>query len=118
MSCKTERSKDWVRLLPVISLMMNSQEISATGYSTHELFMGRPAWFLHAPHPEKSYSTVGKWVKEPQEKVDKAKAMLQRVRERPSNKKNNHRPACFLSRGRLGASAPQSATGLASLHQR
>ena len=24
--CQTERTKDWVRLLPVISLMMNSQE--------------------------------------------------------------------------------------------
>ena len=30
--CKTERTRDWVRLLPVISLMMNSQESSATGY--------------------------------------------------------------------------------------
>ena len=40
--CKTERTEDWVRLLPVISLMMNSQESSATGYRPHELFMGRP----------------------------------------------------------------------------
>ena len=75
--CKTERTKDWVRLLSVISLMTNSQESSATNYSPHELFMGRPAWFLHAPYPEVSYSTVGKWVKEQQDKGDKAKAMLQ-----------------------------------------
>ena len=80
--CKTERTKDWVRLLPVISLMMNSQESSATGYTPHELFMGRLAWFLPAPYPEDSYSTVRKWVKGQQDKVDKAKAMLQRVRER------------------------------------
>ena len=89
--CKTEGTKDLVRLLPVISLMMNSQESLATGYSPHELFMGRPVWFLHAPYPEDSYSTVGKWVKEQKDKVDKAKAMLQRVRERQRNKKNNHR---------------------------
>ena len=62
-----------MRLLPVTSLMMNSQESSATGYLPHELFMGRPAWFLHAPYPEDSYSTVGKWVKEQQDKVDKSK---------------------------------------------
>ena len=49
--CKTERTRDWVRLLLVISLIMNSQESSATGYSPHELFLGRPAWFLHAPYP-------------------------------------------------------------------
>ena len=85
--CKTERTKDWVRLLPVISLMMNSQESSATGYTPRELFMGRPAWFLHTPYPEDCYSTVGKWVKEQRDKVDKAKAMLQRVRERQWNRK-------------------------------
>ena len=94
--CKTERTRDWVRLLPVISLMMNSQESSATGYSPHELFMGRPAWFLHAPYPEDTHSSVGEWVQEQQAKVDKAKAMLQRVRERQWNKKNKHRvPATY-----------------------
>ena len=94
--CKTERTKDWRRLLPVISLMMNSRGSSATGYSPHELFMGRPVWFLHAPYPEESYSTVDKGVKEQQDKVDKPKAMLQRVRERQWNKKNKHRvPASY-----------------------
>ena len=94
--CKTERTKDWLRLLPVISLTMNSQESSATGYSPHELFMGRAARFLHASYPEDSYSTVSKWVKEQQDKVDKAKAMLQRVRERHWKKKNKHRvPASY-----------------------
>ena len=97
--CKTERTKDWVRLLPVISLMMNSQESSATGYSPHELFMGRPAWFLHTPYPEDSYSTVGKWVKEQQDKLDKAKALLQRVRERQWNKRNKHRVPASYQKG-------------------
>ena len=94
--CKTERTQDWVRLLHVISLMMNSQGSSATGYTPHELFMGCPAWFLHAPYPEDSYSIVGKWMEEQEDKVDKAKAMLQRVRERQWNKKNKHRvPASY-----------------------
>ena len=85
-----------MRLLPVISLIMNSQDVSATSFSPHGLSMGRPAWFLHAPYPEDSYSTVGKWVTEQQDKVDKAKAMLQRVRERQWNKKNKHRvPASY-----------------------
>ena len=88
--CKTKRTKDSVSLLPVISLMMNSQESSATGYSPRELFMGRPAWFLHAPYPEDSYSTVGKWVKEQQDKLDRAKALIQRVGEQQWAKKNRH----------------------------
>ena len=58
--------------------------------------MGRPAWFPKAPYPDDFYSTVGKWVTEQQDKVDKAKAMLQRVRERKWNKKNKHRgPASY-----------------------
>ena len=85
-----------MRLLPVISLMMNSKESSATGYSLHELFLGRPAWFLNAPYPEDSHSSVGEWVQEQQAKVDKAKAMLQTVRESQWNKKNKHRvPATY-----------------------
>ena len=97
--CKTERTKDWVRLLPVISLMINSQESSATGYSPHELFMGRPAWFLHPPHPEDSSSSVGRWVKEQQDKVDNAKALLRRVRERQWNNKNRYGlPASYQER--------------------
>ena len=47
-----------MRLVTVISFMMKSQETLATGLLPHELFMGRPAWFLHAPEPEESYSTV------------------------------------------------------------
>ena len=44
-----------------------------------------------ASRPEDSYSAVGKWVKAQQEKVDRAKAMLHRVRERQWNKKKKHR---------------------------
>ena len=85
-----------VETTPVISRMTNSQESLATGYSPHELFMGRPAWFLHAPYPENFYSTLGKCVKEKQEEVDKAKAMLQRVGKRQWTKENRHRvPASY-----------------------
>ena len=76
--------------------MMNSQESSATGYSPHELFMARAAWVLHAPDPEDSSSAIEGWVKELQDKVDKAKAMLQRVRRQHWNKKHKHRvPATY-----------------------
>ena len=88
-----------MELLPVISLMMNSQESSATGYSPHELFMKRPASLLHAPYPEDSYYTVGQWVEEQQDKVDKPKAMLKRVRERQWNKKNKQRVPASCQEG-------------------
>ena len=80
--------------------------------------MGRPAWFLHAPYPQDSYSTVGNLVEEQQDKVDKAKALLQRVRERQWNKKKKHRVPASYQEGDMGAAVPQSATRLASLHER
>ena len=64
--------------------------------------MGHLAWFLHAPYPEDSYSTVGKLMKEEQDKVDKAKPMLQRVREHQWNKKDKHRvPASYQEADRV-----------------
>ena len=117
--CKTERTRDWVRLLPVISLMMNSQESSATGYSPHELFLGRQAWFLHAPYPEDTHSSVGEWVQEQQAKVDKAKAIYAPESEGASVEQEEQAPSTgHLPRGGLGAGAPQSTTRLATLYQR
>ena len=59
--CNTERTKDWVRLIPVILLMMNSQESSPTGHSPHELFMGRPKWFLYPMAPCKDICRIEQW---------------------------------------------------------
>ena len=58
--------------------------------------MGHLAWFLNAPYVKDSYSTIGGWLQEQQEKVDKAKATLQRVRESQWDKENKHRvPATY-----------------------
>ena len=81
---------DRIRVLATLCLV-KSKVIN--GYSPHELFMRR---FLHAPYPADSYSTVEKWVKEQQDKVDQGKVMLQRVKEGQWTKKNRHRvPACY-----------------------
>ena len=90
-----------MRLLPFISVMMNSQQSSATGYSPHKLCMGRPVWLLYAPYPEDSNSTVRRWVKEQRDKVDKAKAMLQRARNGQWNKKSKHRVTASYKEGYL-----------------
>ena len=66
---KTERTKHPVTPFRVIALMMKSREDSATGYSSQELFFGRLAWFRHAPYPKASYSTIGGWMKDQQNKV-------------------------------------------------
>ena len=79
------------------------------------LCLGRPAWFLHAPYPEDSYSTMGAWVKEQEEKVNKAKTKLQKVQKRQWDKKNKKG---LPARGRLGVGAPESSTCLATFYKR
>ena len=69
---RTERTQDWVGLLPIISVMMKLQHSSETCSSPHELVMWRPAWILHASYPEDSYSTVRNWSKEHGDNVHKA----------------------------------------------
>ena len=67
--CNNESTNDWVRLLPKIYLKMNSKESFSTGYLPNELLLGRLVWFLHAPYPEDSYSTLGWWLKEQDAKM-------------------------------------------------
>ena len=51
--------------------------------------------------PEAFYSRVGKWVKEQQGKLDRAKAMFKRVREQRWRKKKKHRVPASYQEGDL-----------------
>ena len=97
--CKIERTNDLVKLLHNSSLTMTSHSSPATGYSHHELFMGCLACLLHAFYSEDSYSTVGRWVEQQQDKVDKARATLQLAREPHWSQKNKQEvPASYQER--------------------
>ena len=118
MWCKAEHTRDWVRLLPVICLMMNSQESSSTGYSPHELFPGRPAWFLHAPYPEDTHSSVGEWGAGAASEGGQGQGYAPESEGASVEQQEPAKGACHLPRGGLGAGAPQLTTRLATLYQR
>ena len=60
---KQERTKDWVRLVPLAVLTMNSQRSSSAGFTPLELFHGgRPAWFFKTSFPEDFKSPLGDWL--------------------------------------------------------
>ena len=48
--CKTERTKDWGRLLPVNPPDGELPRAFRNWLFAHELFTGGPPWFLHAPY--------------------------------------------------------------------
>ena len=98
-----ERTKDWVRLLPLSVPTMNSKDSSSTGYTPHELFHGgRPAWFFKTPFPEDYKSIVGHWLEHRQDLANVARANFQHVREHELTRRHRRKcPASFKVGDRL-----------------
>ena len=94
---KQERSKDWVRLVPLAVLTMNSQRSCSTGLTPHELFHGgRRAWFFKTPFPEDFKSPVGDWLEHKQSMANQAGTNLRHIRDRELSRRNRlRRPASF-----------------------
>ena len=91
-----EKPRDRVKLIPWVTPTMNGQRSSRTGYTPHELFHGTPAWHFHAPYPESTDCSIGKWIDHMQTKADKARALVARVHRRENAKKNRSRlPTTF-----------------------
>ena len=80
LNATTERTKDWVRLVPWAVLSMNSQRSFSTGFTPHELFHGgRPAWFFKTPFPEDFKSPVGDWLEHKQSLANQAGISFQLI---------------------------------------
>ena len=94
---KQERTKDWVRLVPLAVLTMNSQRSSSTVFTPGELFHGgRPAWFFKVPFPEYFKSPVGDWLEHKQSMANQAGTNLRHIRDRELSRRNRlRRPASF-----------------------
>ena len=86
-----QKSKDWIRLVPYCTWIMNSQVHMQTGISPCELFWGRPAWIPDfVPDPEAN-PTVQSWINDHMEMQDKARKRLQKLREAYLHKANKGR---------------------------
>ena len=60
---KLVRSKDWVHLVSLTVLTMNSQRSSSAAFTPHEPFHGeRPAWLFKTLLPRELNSLVGDWL--------------------------------------------------------
>ena len=94
---RQERTKDWVCLLLLAVLPMNSQESSSTGYTPHELFQGgRHASFLKTPLLEDYMNPEGDWLEHGQDLANLTRCNLKHVQERESTRRNRtRRPATF-----------------------
>ena len=55
-------SRDWIKLIPHATWVVNSQISSRTGFSPQELFFGRPTWFPEFVVDPESNPQLQDWV--------------------------------------------------------
>jgi transposase InsO family protein len=71
---------NWPKLCPFVSWLINSQVSGSTGYTTSELFLGRPSWKLDKIPDVFSNPTVDSWLSDLLEIQESANKRLQHNR--------------------------------------
>jgi hypothetical protein len=87
----SQKSKDWVKLVPLCTWLMNSQINTSTGYSPSELFFGRPVWQPElVPDPDAN-PNVQSWIKDQMSLQESARERLKKLRESQLRRANKGR---------------------------
>ena len=71
-----ESSQSLNKLVPVAVYMMNNRISSWMGYSTAELFFGRPAFFYESPTADECNMKVEDWLQDQRAMAEKAQELL------------------------------------------
>jgi len=86
-----ERSRDWLKLIPICTFIMNAQLCNQTGFSPHKLFFGRPAWKMSViPDPE-SHPQVQDWAESHMKMIEEAQERLKKIRKQALTRANKGR---------------------------
>ena len=86
-----DKSKNWVRLVPMVEHLNNNMPCGSTNISPYELFFGRPCWTLQFPYPTEGNPRVEEYLDHQQQLADQAKTVLEHVRNRYLANKNKRR---------------------------
>ena len=87
----SQKSKDWVKLVPLCTWLMNNQVHSATGFSPAELFFGRPTWMPDlVPEPDAN-PNVQSWIQTQMEMEKVATDRLKKLRAKQLTRVNRGR---------------------------
>ena len=84
-------SRDWLKIIPQVCWLMNNQPNEKTGYTPHELFLGRPAWIPEVPMDPENNPQVSTWVLEQAELCEKVSETLKELRARKLQRVNKGR---------------------------
>ena len=89
-------TRDWVKLLPYVNFVLNSQISSATGICPAELFQGRPPWKFESVDEPCESPSVESWLMEQLFLQEKASLRMKNLRSVALQRKNKaRRPAKY-----------------------
>ena len=87
----TQRDRNWLRLVPYATWIINSQLNHATGFSPAELFFGRPAWIPDMTTDPEDSPLTREWIEYQIEMQQKATKRLRALREIQLKRSNRGR---------------------------
>ena len=92
-----ERSRNWVRMVPFCTWVMNSQVHTKTGFTPSELFFGRPNWIPNFVTDPESTPSCLTWCLEQIAMADVARERLEHHRMKSLKKLNRRsKPATYV----------------------
>jgi len=87
----TQKDRDWLKLVPYATWVLNSQQQGSTGMAPSELFFGRPTWIPECvPEPD-GHPTVSTWIETQKDMETQARERLQKMRQKSLARANKGR---------------------------
>ena len=94
-----EKSRNWLKLVPYATYLMNNQVSSRTGFTPTELFLGRPGFTFEFPYVSEGNPKVDEWLTEQQMIADLCRSLMEKKRSKENRTKNRKRKEAIYQIG-------------------
>ena len=95
----SEKSGNWLKLLPYAIYLMNNQVGSRTGFTPTELFIGRPSFNFEFPCASEGNPKVDKWLTKQKRITDPCRSLLEKKRSKENRTNNRKRKEAMYQIG-------------------
>ena len=95
----SEKSRNWLKLLPYAIYLMNNQVSSRTGFTPTELFLGRPGFNFEFPCAGGGNPKVDEWLTQQKRIADLCRSFLEKKRSKDHGIKNHKRKEAIYQIG-------------------
>ena len=87
----SEKSRNWLKLVPHAIYLMNNQVTSRTGFTPTELFLGRPGFNFESPYASEGPPKLDEWLTQQKKIAVLCRPLLEKKRSKENCTKNRKR---------------------------